>query len=382
MWDYTDEQRLIDESAAKLLERNYQFEDRKGRLEATDPWSHTVWREFSEMGWLGIHLPEDVGGIAQNIEEIAVLMRQFGRHLVVEPFVPTTVLGGHLLMNGAAFHVAQEHLAAIVSGQRQIAVAFSEPSNRFHLDRMATRATSSDGSSFRISGNKSVVLNASSADVIIVATRTSGADGEERGISLFLVRADSPGITMTPYRLNDGTHAADVAFRDVHATNEDLIGRLDEGFEPLDSAVDYACVATAAEAVGAMEVIMEMTTEYLKTREQFGRLIGRNQALQFRMVDMHFALEESRSMVAAAVRALMSSPQSRRALVSAMKVRVGDAARKIGQQGVQLHGAIGMTDEYAVGHYYKRLETLRTLFGDPDHHLGRYGIWSQAANDR
>jgi alkylation response protein AidB-like acyl-CoA dehydrogenase len=382
MWILTDEQRLIQESARKLLEAEYTFERRRERLGESRDDSNEVWSQFAELGWLGIALPEEAGGFGGGMEEVAILMREFGARLVVEPFVPTVVLGAELIARGAPQHIGQDLIAGVLEGREQLAVAFAEVDSRFDLNRVKTRAQPAANGGYVLTGAKSVVVNAPAADHIIVSARTSGDDARDSGISLFVVPADAVGVTITGYRLNDDVMAGDVKLANVHVTADDLLGRVDGGLELLEVAVDRAIVASCAEAVGAMEAVMDMTAEYIKTREQFGRPIGRNQVLQFRMVDMHFALEESRSMVAAALQALDGEPTARRAMVSAAKVRVGNACRKIGQQGVQLHGAIGMTYDYAVGHYYKRLETLRTVFGDPDFHLARYGRWSQAGNER
>jgi len=380
MWELTEEQRLIEESAQKFLQSGYDFESRKARLLADDD-GESMWAQFAEMGWLGLTLPEDYGGFGGGITEVAVLMRAFGAHLVVEPFTASVVLGGYLVQHGARRATAMETIGGIIDGTSQLAVAFAEPDSRFDLERVSTQAQSTGDGAFVLNGRKSVVVNATGAQTIIVSARTAGGAGDLQGITLFLVPADTAGISISGYRLNDDTKAGDITFQDVKVPEAAVLGEPGQGFELLEEAIDFSTVAACAEAVGAMETVMTMTTEYLNTREQFGRAIGKNQALQFRMVDLHYLLEESRSMLVAAMQALEAGAAARRATVSAAKVKIGEAARQIGQQGIQLHGAIGMTHDFAVGHYYKRLETLRTLFGDPDYHLARFGRWQGARND-
>ncbi|MEM7408136.1 MAG: acyl-CoA dehydrogenase [Pseudomonadota bacterium] len=379
MLNPNDEQRLIQESARRLLDTEYAFEARQKRLAEDQEFSAELWRQFAELGWLGLALPEDIGGFGGSDTEAALLMQEFGRRIVVEPYLMSVVLGGGLVATGAQPELRQRVLQAMMAGDLQLAVALAEPGARYELQRVQTEARAADGG-YRLSGRKAVVLNGSAAHEIVVVARTSGSVDEERGLTLFVVPADADGVRITGYRLNDGQRAADIELTQVAVGADRVLGDVDAGFELLDGAVDRATVAACAEALGAMDAVMDMTAEYLKTREQFGRPLSANQALKFRMVDLHFAVEESRSMTQGALHALNEAPAARRAAVSAMKYKVGQTARLVGQEGIQLHGAIGMTEEYAVGHYYKRLETLRLLFGDPEYHLARYGRWRQARN--
>ena len=380
MWELTEEQRLIEESAQKFLQSGYDFESRKTRLQSADG-GQAMWAQFAEMGWLGLTLPEDSGGFGGGITEVAVLMRAFGAHLVVEPFAASVVLGGYLVKHGARGAIGMDVMGGIIDGSTQLAVAFAEPESRYDLERISTRAESNGADGYTLNGRKSVVINATAADRIIVSARTQGDPADVQGVTLFMVPADAPGVSVSGYRLNDETQAGDVTFQDVRVDAQTIVGEPGKGFDLLEAAIDFATVAACAEAVGAMEAVMQMTTEYLNTREQFGRAIGKNQALQFRMVDLHYLLEASRSMLVAAMQSVEAGAVARRTMVSAAKVKVGEAARQIGQQGIQLHGAIGMTHDFAVGHYYKRLETLRALYGDPDYHLARFGRWRGARND-
>lgn len=379
MFVLSEEQQLIQDSARKLLDADYEFEQRKQRLAASPTFDADVWRQFAELGWLGIALPEDDGGFGGDIAELALIGQELGRRIVVEPFLPTVVLGGDLVATGANAELRTRLLAEMMSGDTQFAVAVAEPASRYELARVTTTATR-QGDGFILSGKKSVVLNAASANYIIVAARTSGDVASERGITLFLIPVDTPGVRVAGFRLNDGHHAGDVTLANVKLEANHVLGEVDQGFDLLEASVDKATVVACAEALGAMDMVMEMTAEYLQTRVQFGRPISTNQALKFRMVDMHYALEEARSLTAGAIHALHGERGAARAMVSAAKVLTGKAARFVGQEGIQLHGAIGMTEDYAVGHYYKRLETLRMLFGDPEYHLARYGRWNRPAN--
>ncbi|MCB1741399.1 MAG: acyl-CoA dehydrogenase family protein [Gammaproteobacteria bacterium] len=375
-----EDQELIRDSAERLIAASYDFESRQRRLAQGAAFSAEMWQQFAELGWLGMALDEADGGIGAGPTELAIIARAFGQGLVTEPYLASVVLGAELLRRGASEDLRLELLPQVAAGTLQLAVAFAERGARYELSWVETSARADSDGAFVLNGAKSVVLNGQSADHVIVSARTRGATADADGITLLCVPTATPGVRMVGYRLNDQHPAADITFDDVRVDSSRVIDEVDAGLDLLEAVVDQACVIACAEAIGAMEAVMRMTLEYLNTREQFGRALGRNQALQFRMVELQYALEESRSMVAGALDALNGDPISRRAIVSATKVRVGNAARQVGREGIQLHGAIGMTEEYAVGHYYKRLETLRMLFGDPDHHLARFGKWNALRN--
>jgi alkylation response protein AidB-like acyl-CoA dehydrogenase len=379
MWMLTDEQQMIVDSADKMLAADHTFDQRKARVASGLPVDPELWRQFAELGWLGLPFAQDDGGFGAGVAELSLLARELGRHLVVEPFAETVVMASEIVSSGAAAALRAELISSIMEGRKQIAVALAEPDSRYELQRVATTARSS-GDEFVLNGRKSVVTNAPGADLVIVPARTLGEVADEGGITLFCVPTSADGVTVKGYRLNDDHHAGDVTLKDVVVPNTHVLGEVGGGLDLLERAVDKATIFSCAEAVGAMEQIMDLTAEYLKTRVQFGKPISTNQALKFIMVELYYLLEESRSLVAGAVGAFAGDPAGRRAAVSAMKVKVGTAARKLGQEGVQLHGAIGMTEDYSVGHYYKRLETLRILYGDPDYHLARFGRWSQMRN--
>jgi alkylation response protein AidB-like acyl-CoA dehydrogenase len=379
MWMLTDEQQMIVDSADKVLAAGHSFEQRKKRVASGTPVDAALWQQFAELGWLGLPFAQDDGGFGAGVAELSLLMRELGRHLVVEPFAETVIMAGEIVSSGASSALKAELISGIMEGRTQVAVALAEPDSRYELQRVATMARSS-GEDFILNGRKAVVTNAAGADLLIIPARTLGEVADEGGITLFGVPAKAAGVTISAYRLNDDHHAGDVTLNDVAVSRSHVFGEVGGALDLLERAVDKATICNCAEAVGAMEQIMDMTAEYLKTRVQFGKPISTNQALKFIMVELYYLLEESRSLVAGAVAAFAGDPAGRRAAVSAMKVKVGTAARKLGQEGVQLHGAIGMTEDYAVGHYYKRLETLRILYGDPDYHLARFGRWSQLRN--
>ena len=380
MWGLTESQEILRASVQRLIESEYSFEQRRSSLAEADGYSATFWERLSELGLPGLPFSEEFGGFGGTDIDVAIVMRELGAGLVVTPYLPTVVLGGRLIERAGPPEMQETILPEVAAGGCQLAFAFAEPQSRFDLEDVATQASQS-GDGYLLNGRKSVVINAPGADYLIVTARSSGEQRDTRGLTLLLVPRDAEGLHITPFRTNDDHWAGDVTFDNVSVDGNALIGQDGDAWPDIDFAADAAAVASAAESLGAMDHIMEMCQEYLNTREQFGRPIGKNQALQFRMVELFYQIEESRSMLDWALRSLPGDAASRRAAVSATKVKFGNAGRFVGQQGIQMHGAIGMTEEFPVGHYFKRLETLRILLGDPDHHLARFGRWSQAQND-
>ncbi|HYB08548.1 MAG TPA: acyl-CoA dehydrogenase family protein [Alphaproteobacteria bacterium] len=366
----TEEQRLLAESVARFFAKEYSFEKRRKIAASEDGFSRDIWAQFAELGWLGIGTSESVGGLGGGDVEISILMEGIGRHIVVEPFFPTVVLGAGLLRRGGAKMAG--HLPALVEGKLQLALAHSEPKARFELAHVETRAAR-DGGIFALSGRKAVALNAQHADYIVVSARTGGAITDENGITIFLVPKDARGMGLMPYRTVDGLQAAEVTLDKVPVEAGGILGELDGGLALLAHARDEALVGLSAEAVGAMEALVDVTRDYLKTRKQFGVPIGSFQVLQHRLVDMYMAQELARSTVAVAARALADHDRHYRAqAAAAAKVQAGRGGRLVGQEAVQLHGGMGMTDELAVGHYFKRLAAIDVQFGNADHHERRF----------
>jgi alkylation response protein AidB-like acyl-CoA dehydrogenase len=300
-----------------------------------------------------------------------VVMEQFGRGLLVEPYIASVVLCGGLLRRLAG-PGQRPLLTGLASGDLLMAFAHGERQARYTLHDIETTARRDD-SGFVLNGSKSVVLHGDSADVLIVSARTSGPSRDESGISLFLLDRNAPGLSVRGAPTIDGLRSAEIALQDVKVGPDALLGSLDGAYPAIEHAVDAAIAAVCAEAVGAMAVLIEATLEYLKTRQQFGAPIGRNQALQHRMVDVQIAYEQAKSIAClAAMMADSDDREARRRAISAAKVQIGRSGKFIGQQAVQLHGGIAMTDEYKVGHYFKRLTMIGSQFGDADHHLGLF----------
>jgi pimeloyl-CoA dehydrogenase small subunit len=369
-FDLSDEQRLLKDSVTSLIEKEYAFEQRKAYAREPHGYSAARWAQFAELGLLGLPFAEDVGGIGGTPVETMIVMEAFGRGLVLEPYLATIVLGGGLLRFAGSAAQRQEMVPAIAAGKLRLAFAHTERQARYDLADIAVTATPAPGGGFVLGGHKGVVLHGDSADRLIVSARTAGGQREPDGISLFLLDPKTEGVAVQGYATVDGLRAAEITLRDVRLGAEALLGPRDHALPLIERAVDLAIAALAAEAVGAMSVMHELTVEYLKTRKQFGVAIGAFQALQHRAVDMLVAVEQARSMaMLATMMAEAPDAGERRRMIAAAKVQCGRSGRQVGQQAIQLHGGIGMTDEYKVGHYFKRVTAIDTLFGDADHHL-------------
>jgi pimeloyl-CoA dehydrogenase small subunit len=369
-FDLSDEQRLLKDSVTSLIEKEYAFEQRKAYAREPHGYSAARWAQFAELGLLGLPFAEDVGGIGGTPVETMIVMEAFGRGLVLEPYLATIVLGGGLLRFVGSAAQRQEMVPAIAAGKLRLAFAHTERQARYDLADIAVTATPAPGGGFVLGGHKGVVLHGDSADRLIVSARTAGGQREPDGISLFLLDPKTEGVAVQGYATVDGLRAAEITLRDVRLGAEALLGPRDHALPLIERAVDLAIAALAAEAVGAMSVMHELTVEYLKTRKQFGVAIGAFQALQHRAVDMLVAVEQARSMaMLATMMAEAPDAGERRRMIAAAKVQCGRSGRQVGQQAIQLHGGIGMTDEYKIGHYFKRVTAIDTLFGDADHHL-------------
>ncbi len=369
-FDFTDEQRMLADGVARLLADRSDFETRRRLVAGTEGWSRDLWRAYADMGLLGLPFSEEDGGFGGGPVDCALVMEAFGRVLALEPYLATVVLGGGLLRHAASPEQRAEWVPLVASGDCLLALAHTEPRSGWNLADIATTATPVDGG-WVLDGDKSLVLHGADADRLIVAARVSGARRDEAGIGLFLVEGKAEGVTRRGYRTQDGMRAADITLRDVPVDASAVLGDPEGGFLALERVIDEAIAAVASEAVGAMQVALDMTVEYLKTRTQFGQKIGAFQALQHRAADMFVALEQARSMALYATM-MVSEPDraTRRTAISAAKVQIGRSARFVGQQAVQLHGGIGTTEEYAVGHLFKRLAVIEMIWGDSEHHLG------------
>jgi len=372
-FSYVEEQQLLADTVNRLIEKEYDFEKRKAHLAAPEGFSRATWNTFAEMGLLGLTVPADFGGYGATPVDTMIVMEAIGRGLVVEPYFGTAVLGANLIGLGAPDPVRLALLPQIVEGKLLVAVAYTERHSRYELANVAL-AAKKDGAGHVLSGIKSVVLHGGTADRIIVSARTAGGPRDRNGITLFMVERNAPGVSVRDYRTIDGLRAAEVTLKDVKAGADAMLGRLDHGLELLERVADIGIAALCAEAVGAMQALNAATLEYLKTRQQFGVPIGKFQALQHRMVEMIIHAEQAKSMAfLAAVKCQSDNPAERGHACSAAKALIGQAGRYVGQQAIQLHGGMGMTDELNVGHYFKRLAMIDTTLGDADFHVARVG---------
>jgi pimeloyl-CoA dehydrogenase small subunit len=370
-FDLTDDQRLLSESVAKLLAGTYSFEQRKALLKTPGGWSEALWNQFAELGLLGLPIAEEHGGFGGGPVDVMLLMQAFGRHLVLEPYLATVVLGGTALKLAGDAAQQGEILPEIAAGSLKLAFAHSERQSRYDVADVATTARR-DAGGWVLEGAKSVVLHGDSADRLIVSARTAGGRDEAMGLSLFLVDAEASGLARRGYALRDGTRAAEVSLSGVRLPAEALLGEVDHALPVIDRVIEAGIAATAAEVIGTCETMQAMTLDYLKTRVQFGKPIGENQALQHRAAEMLIALEQGRSMaMLAAMSVEEPDPAERARAISMAKVGVGQAGRFVSQNAIQLHGGIGMTEEYAVGHFFRRVMVIEHLFGDTATHLDR-----------
>jgi pimeloyl-CoA dehydrogenase small subunit len=372
-FSFSDEQTLLQDSIARFIQNDYPFAERQKLIRDQLGYSAANWQTFADLGWLGVPYPEADGGFGGGAVESMIMLEQFGRGLVVEPFLPTVVLAGGALRIAGTAAQKEQHLAGIIAGSVQGALAYAEPQGRFNLADLTTTARR-DGDGWNINGYKAVVMNGPSADLLVVSARTSGDQRDPAGVSLFLVPAGTQGVSRRDYPTVDGLRASEITFENVRIGSEGLLGEEGNGLAVLEQVVDEGILAVGSEAVGAMEVLYKTTVEYCKTREQFGQPIGKFQVLQHRMVDMFMEHEQAKSlMYMAAMRMDEGYGADARKAVSAFKVQVGKSGRFVGQNAIQLHGGMGMTDELSVGHYFKRLTTIDTLFGNVDFHLKRFG---------
>ena len=365
-FDLSDDQRLLKDSVDRLIQDRYGFEARRGFRGQPEGWSREMWNAFAELGLLGLPFAEDEGGFAGGPVETALVMEAFGRGLVVEPFFSSVVLCGALLKHGATAEQRGDLVAGLTGGERVLAYAQVERQSRYSLNDVKTTARQ-QGGTWRIDGAKGLVLHGDSADTLLVSARVDGHERDRDGIGLFRVEAAASGVVRQGYATQDGLRAAEVTFENAEAI---ALGEPGHALPAMERAEDEAIAALCAEAVGLMSSMHEMTLDYLKTRKQFGRAIGENQALQHRSVDMYVSLEQARSMALfATMMAGDDDATERKRAIHAAKVQIGNSGRHIGQEAIQLHGGIGVTMEYAVGHYFKRMTMIERSFGDTQSHL-------------
>jgi len=366
------EQQLLKDSVERFVRESYTLQARRALAAAEPGYSERHWAQMAELGWLGVNVPEAFGGIGGGPVETMVIMEAFGAGLVLEPFLPSVVLGGGLVAAAGSEAQKQAVLPALAAGELKLAFAYVERQSGYDLFDVETTATRR-GDGYVLHGAKGVVVGAPSAHTLVVSARTAGGSRERDGIGLFLVPRDARGLGIRGYHTVDGLRAAEVSLDGVAVGADAVLGDPEGATPIMESVAERASAALCAEAVGAMDVVVHGTGEYLKTREQFGRPIGAFQALQHQMVDMLIASEEARSITyVATLRLNDADPRVRARAVSGAKHLIGRHGRLIGQCGVQLHGGMGMSEDMSVGHYFKRLAMIDIMFGDHAWHLRRY----------
>lgn len=372
-FSYTEVQQMLQDSVKKFVVKNYDFDTRSKIIDSDSGYSEENWKLFAELGWLTVPFSEEDGGLGGSAVDLMVMMEEFGKANLVEPYLPSVVLSGCLISELATGEVKGEILEKLVKGDLQLAFAAAESGSRFNSAKVATTAES-NGNNVVINGKKIAVLNGSNADELLVVARESGGESDADGISIFLVNPSTPGITIRPFTNIDGQKSSEIDFNEVTVASSTRLGEKGNALAAIERVTDKAIVGISAEAVGVLETLLQKTVEYSKTRKQFGTVIGTFQALQHRMADMFIECQLARSIVVMAAMKLDSSSGQREKTkaVSAAKSRVGKAIRKVSQEAVQIHGGIGVTNELDVGHYFKRATALEIMFGNTDYHVERF----------
>lgn len=373
-FNHTEERRMVAETLSRYLADHYTLEARMEGAGSDIGYSKQKWQELAEMGIIGALFDEAQGGFGGAGFDIAVTFEEFGRAGVVEPFLATVLAGS--ILSSAVESSHQGLIETLISGEELMALAHGEANAHYDLEHVATTATKS-GSQFVLNGSKAVVLNGGEADKIIISARTSGETFSKQGISLFLVDKDHDGLIIRPYPTMDGSRAAEMELTNVTLPTDALIAGDETAFTLLETAHARATLAVSAEALGAMETATEMTRDYLTTRTQFGQPIGMFQALQHRISEMMIDLQQIRSSVINAAGSLEADPITRDKAISAVKNLTGRLGKRIAEESIQMHGGIGMTWEYALPHFAKRIIMIDHLFGDGDHHLQRFASLTQ-----
>lgn len=372
---FTEEQELLRSSVQRLLRDRYEFDARRKIIASDDGFGRGQWEAFAELGLLAAPFSEAAGGLGGGVLSTMIIMQEFGRHLVVEPFVETVVIAGGLIEHVGSAEQKKSLLPDLIAGTKVWALAWTEKGSRFDPATVTTTARR-DGNDYILTGEKTAVIAAPWADHLIVSARTSGHRHDRGGVSLFVVDRRAANLDLQSFRAIDGRRAAELSLRGVRAQ---LLGKEGEGVAALEACRDRTIGALCAETVGAMGELNSATLEYSKTRKQFGVTIGSFQVLQHRMVDMFIAHQEALSLMQHLNLSLSASEAGVSRLASGAKSKIGYAAKFVADQAVQLHGGMGMTDELNVGHYFKRISSINIQFGDPAYHVLRYAQLAAAA---
>ncbi len=370
-FDITQEQQLIKDSVARFVADNYDLESRMTASASKAGFSADHWATFGELGWLGLPFAEADGGFDGNEIDTMLVMEEFGKGLVLEPYFASIILGGGALRRGANEKLRQQLIPGVIAGETKLALAYAELQARFDLHDLTTTARK-DGGDYLLNGTKSMVQNAATADYLVVSARTSGGQIDTAGISLFLVPNNAPGLSRDDFPTVDGLRASEVKLADVRVTADTLLGELDKGHDILRAVANDGILALAAEAVGAMAILNEDTVAYTQEREQFGHPMSDFQVVQHRLVEMFMEYEQCKSLLyRATLESVQNAPSSQRT-IHALKHLIGKAGIFIAENAVQLHGGMGVTEELRVGHYFKRLLVIDAQFGNADYHLQQF----------
>ncbi|MBI1360470.1 MAG: pimeloyl-CoA dehydrogenase small subunit [Alphaproteobacteria bacterium] len=370
-FNFTSEQDMLRDSIARLIREQYDFETRRKVAKSEAGWRPEMWAQFAELGLLGASFSEEDGGFGGGPIESMIVSEEFGKGLVIEPYLQTVVIAGGFLKHAGTAAQKEENIPAIAGGERIFAFACSEPKSRFDLNDVSVTAKK-DGKGYVLNGQKAVVLGAPFASHLVVTARTAGGQRDKKGVTVFIVPKDAKGVSTRDYPTVDGLRASEIYFENVSVGADAVIGEVDNGFPLVEQVADEAIAALCAEAHGGMGVLNATTLEYSKTRKQFGQPIGNFQVLQHRMADMFMAYEQAVSMTYMVTLKLEEPEKQRKMAASAAKVQIGKAGKLITQESVQIHGGMGMTDELNVGHFFKRITMIESQFGNTDWHLRRF----------
>lgn len=368
---FTEEQGLLRDSVQKYIEDNYDISQRNKLTASDEGFSRDNWKLFAELGWLAMPFAEEDGGIGGTPVDTMILMEEFGKGLVVEPFLPTVVMAGSAIAKYGTSGQKEEILSGIIDGSLIATVAYAEEQAHHELNNIVTSATK-DGDFFVINGTKSVVLSAQSADKLLVAARTTGDARDESGITMFIVDGSADGVSRQDYPTLDGLRASEVTLKDVRVSAESVLGEVDKGAEVLNLVSNRAILALAAEAVGAIEMLYTDTIAYTKQREQFDHKLSDFQVLKHRMTEMFMEHALAKSLCMKATMLETQGSEETQRTIHALKYLIGKSSRFVGQNAVQLHGGMGMTEELRIAHYFKRLTIIDSQFGNTDHHLEKF----------
>ena len=378
-FDFTEEQTMIKDSVSRFVRDEYDFDTRRSIIDSEEGISRKFWTMFAELGWLSVPFAEEYGGFGGSVEDIAAVMEELGKGIVVEPYVSTVVVFGGLLSASDNSAIKEEVIPTVIDGSCMGSFACVEAQSRYELSDVATTAVAADGG-YTINGEKTVVANGGTANKFVVSARTSGGQFDRDGVSLFLVDATTAGVDVKSYKMMDGLSAATVTFKDVVVTESQLLNAAGEGMALIDQVMPQILMALSAEALGIMATLNTLTVEYTKVRQQFDTPISSFQALQHRMVDTFMACEQTKSML---YRGLCQAGEDDREALSksvhALKATVARYGRLVGEEAIQIHGGIGMTDELNVGHYVKRLMMINVSFGDGDFHQKKFNQLAYSA---